>query len=99
MVMTTWLVDRNWGAELAEGRRHHGAALRIICPFIKLQPIVELLGDTRPEPFQFLTRFNLADFGSGVSDVAALREILAAGGSVRGVRGLHAKVFLFGFDR
>jgi len=54
---------------------------------------------TRPQPFEVLTRFNLADFGSGVSDVAALRAILEAGGCVRGVRGLHAKVFLFGDAR
>jgi hypothetical protein len=26
-VMTTWLVDRNWGTELAEGRRPHSASL------------------------------------------------------------------------
>jgi hypothetical protein len=97
--MTTWLVDRNWGTELAEGRRLHGAALRIVCPFIKTRPIVELLGATPPQPFEVLTRFNLADFGSGVSDVAALRAILDAGGCVRGVRGLHAKVFLFGDAR
>lgn len=97
--MTTWLVDRDWRAELVEGRRLHGAALRIVCPFIKTQPIVELLGATRPQPLEVLTRFNLADFGRGVSDVAALRVILEAGGRVRGVRGLHAKVFLFGDAR
>jgi hypothetical protein len=97
--MTTWLVDQNWGTELAEGRRLHGAALRIVCPFIKVRPIVELIGETRPQLLEVVTRFNLADFGRGVSDVAALRAILDAGGHVRGVRGLHAKLFLFGDAR
>ena len=43
-----------------------------------------------------ITRFNLADFADGVSDVAALRMLLDAGASVRGIRDLHAKLYLFG---
>jgi phosphatidylserine/phosphatidylglycerophosphate/cardiolipin synthase-like enzyme len=97
--MTTWLVDRDWGAELTDGCRRHGTALRIISPFIKVRPVVELLTTSQPPQFEVVTRFNLADFGSGVSDLAALRVILEAGGRVRGVRSLHAKVFLFGNTR
>jgi PLD-like domain len=97
--MTTWLVDRDGGAELTDGCRRHGTALRIICPFIKVRPIVELLRTSQPPQFEVVTRFNLADFGSGVSDLAALRVILEAGGRGRGVRSLHAKVFLFGNTR
>lgn len=97
--MTTWLVDRNWGTELKDGCRRHGTALRIICPFIKVRPVVELLRTSQPSQLEVITRFNLGDFGSGVSDLRALRVILEAGGRVRGVRGLHAKVFLFGNAR
>jgi hypothetical protein len=43
-----------------------------------------------------VTRFNLADFASGVSDIDALRALVHAGAEVRGLRGLHAKVFVFG---
>jgi hypothetical protein len=81
--MTTWLVDRDWGAELTDGYRRHGTALRIICPFIKVRPVVELLTTSQPPRFEVVTRFNLADFGSGISDLAALRVILEAGGRVR----------------
>ena len=97
--MATRLVDRNWGIELAEARRLSGGALRVICPFIKTQPLVGLLGAVAPRPLEVLTRFSLEDFGRGVSDIKALRAILDAGGQVRGVRGLHAKVFLFGESR
>src|SRR6184192_2138650 len=98
-VMAMRLVDRDWGIELAEARRRSGGALRVICPFIKVRPLVELLGAVTPTPLEVLTRFNLRDLGRGVSDIEALRVILEAGGKVRGVRGLHAKVFLFGESR
>jgi phosphatidylserine/phosphatidylglycerophosphate/cardiolipin synthase-like enzyme len=48
---------------------------------------------------QAITWFNLADFAKGVSDIDALRMLLDAGASVRGIRNLHAKVYLFGVSR
>jgi PLD-like domain len=97
--MTTRLVDCDWGVELAEARRLSGGALRVICPFIKTRSLVGLLGPVPPRPLEVLTRFDLRGFGSGVSDIEALRAVLKAGGRVRGVRGLHAKVFLFDESR
>lgn len=58
-----------------------------------------LIKDHRPGELRLLTRLKLADFADGVSDIAALRAVLRAGGQVRGVRDLHAKVFLFGTTR
>ena len=37
-----------------------------------------------------ITRFNLADFAEGVSDIEALRLLLDAGANIRGIRNLHA---------
>jgi hypothetical protein len=99
LVMTTRLVDRQWGAEIADGIRRHGDSLRIVCPFIKNDAITRVLSATCPQPLEVITRFNLADFAAGVSDIAALRAVLQAGGRVRGVRGLHAKMLLFGDAR
>jgi phosphatidylserine/phosphatidylglycerophosphate/cardiolipin synthase-like enzyme len=48
---------------------------------------------------QVITRFNLTDFANGVSDISALRSLLDAGATVRGVRNLHAKLYLFGTNR
>ena len=47
-----------------------------------------------PGSVQVITRFNLVDFAEGVSDVAGLRMLLDAGAQVRGIRRLHAKLYL-----
>ena len=49
-----------------------------------------------PDAIQVITRFNLADFADGVSDIDALDLLLTRGAAVRGVRHLHAKLYLFG---
>jgi hypothetical protein len=70
--------------------------LRIVCPFIKEAPVRRLLGDSPPPTVEVITRFSLADFGAGVSDIGALRALIDAGARVRGVRHLHSKLFVFG---
>lgn len=96
--MTLRLVDSAWGTELTEALRADTNALRIICPFIKTGALHRLLA-LKPKAVQVITRFNLADFAEGVSDIAALRKVLAAGGQVRGIKNLHAKLYLFGGSR
>lgn len=96
--MTLRLVDSAWGTELTEALRADTSALRIVCPFIKTGALDRLLA-LKPQSLQVITRFNLADFAEGVSDIAALRKVLAAGGQVRGIKNLHAKLYLFGASR
>ena len=72
--------------------------LRIVCPFIRERSLDRLL-ELRPKQVQVITRFNLADFAEGVSDIAALRKLLDFGAAVRGIRNLHAKVYVFGSRR
>ena len=93
------LVDHEWGKELETAARSEAATLRIICPFIKVGALRRLLGGRRFEDLQVITRFNLADFANGVSDIEALRILLKEGATVRGVRNLHSKLYLFGSDR
>ncbi|MCE2916960.1 MAG: hypothetical protein LW768_15625 [Rubrivivax sp.] len=90
--MTLRLVDAGWGAELIQALQADTSALRLISPFIKLGALERLLA-FNPRSTQVITRYNLDDFASGVSDIAALRRVLKAGGRVRGIRGLHAKVY------
>ena len=66
--------------------------------FIKKGALERLLSH-RPGDVQVITRFNLADFADGVSDVEALRMLLDAGASIRGIQNLHAKLYLFGTSR
>ena len=96
--MTIRLVDNGWGEELIEALRADASELRIICPFIKVGPIGRLLSQ-QPTNVQVITRFNLANFADRVSDVTALQRLLDAGATVRGVRNLHAKLYLFGKSR
>ena len=49
-----------------------------------------------PGRIRVITRFNLDEFAFGVSDVGAL---LGRGAEVRGIRNLHAKMYLFGETR
>lgn len=92
--MTNRLVDAGWGAELNAALRADTSEFRVICPFIKAGALARLLS-LNPTSIQVITRFNLVDFAEGVSDIAALRMLLDAGAQVRGIRKLHAKLYLF----
>lgn len=96
--MTIGLIDKGWDKEFAKALSDDASELRIICPFMKADIIGRLLSH-HPRDVQVITRFNLADFAEGVSDVAALRSLLDGGARVRGVRNLHAKLYLFGTSR
>lgn len=92
------LVNAGWGQELTEAIRTDPSEVRIICPFIK-KSALECLLSHRPSNIQVITRFNLVDFAEGVSDIEALRMLLDADASVRGIQNLHAKLYLFGTSR
>lgn len=92
--MTVRLIDAGWGAELTAALRADTSEFRVICPFIKARALERLLS-LNPASIQVITRFNLVDFAEGVSDIEALRMLLDAGAQVRGVRKLHAKLYLF----
>lgn len=91
------LIDHGWVAEFVAAAQLEGTDLLIISPFIKdrtLRRLVDGRQNTR-----VLTRFSLRDFSEGVSDLAALRRLLQAGAEVRGIKNLHAKLYVFGDAR
>jgi len=90
------LVERGWESEIRTALARDHSKLWIVCPFIQRGPIEILLEAGKPESLRVVTRFNLDDFACGVSDTAALRVLIANGGQIRGVRGLHAKLYLIG---
>ena len=92
------LVDKEWGREISNALRTDASELRIVCPFIKKGAIRRIL-EHSPSKIQVITRFSLADFAEGVSDIPALRELLDAGADIRGIKNLHAKIYLFGDKR
>ena len=93
--MSFRLVSEGWGTELEDALRRDRSDLRIVSPFIK-GPALQRLLAIRPERIRVVTRFDLEGFARGVSDVAVLRTLLEFGAGVRGLRGLHAKLYVFG---
>ena len=96
--MTLRAVEGHWDQELVEGVKFGAGELRIICPFIKVGAL-KCIPFGRAGRVRVITRFNLADFAEGVSDIDAMRYLLDHGASVRGIRNLHAKLYLFGGAR
>ena len=92
------MVHSGWASELRDGVRVGKGILRIVSPFITERAIDWLLNH-RPKQIKVITRFNLGDFADGVSDIAALRKLLNFGAPIRGIRDLHAKVYVFGTRR
>ncbi len=81
---------------LSEALDAGSARVGIVSPFIKTRAAKRLLAHGEPTRFRVITRFNLADFANRVSDLSALRLLLDHGAEIRGVKGLHAKLYLVG---
>ena len=96
--MTFRIVDTGWASELTSGLNCDRTVLRAICPFIKRRTLDRILS-SRPRSIQVITRYNLSEFADGVSDIEALRSLLDVGAAVRGIRNLHAKLYIFGSSR
>jgi len=94
--MSFELIDSSWDKIIDRAVTGTGLDLRIICPFIKSRVAERFLRKGRPKSIQVLTRFHLGNFYDGVSDTGALRLLLSNGAHIRGVRNLHAKLYLFG---
>lgn len=93
------LLSSGWGEELDSAVSLGANSVDVICPFIKASTAQRFLKVRPPKGMRVLTRFNLRCFNDGVSDVEALRSFLRAGASVRGIRGLHSKLYVFGSKR
>jgi hypothetical protein len=97
--MTVRIVHSGWDRELSRGLAADSSDIRIVCPFIKRKAAERLLERGRPDLLRVVTRFNLIDFSEGVSDLKALRFLREQGAQIRGVKRLHAKLYLFGGRR
>jgi phosphatidylserine/phosphatidylglycerophosphate/cardiolipin synthase-like enzyme len=90
------LVDSGWLGLLGRALQEENSRVRIICPFIKEQAALQILEHGRPQNLQVITRFDLDAFVEGASDVEALQILQSRGAQIRGIRNLHAKVYLIG---
>lgn len=96
--MSLRLVDHAWSAEFLNAARLAPEGLRLVSPFIKRRALDRVLSQPVGS-LRVITRFSMADFATGVSDIAALQAVLKQGGELRGIRGLHSKLYIFGTRR
>ena len=88
------LVDHGWTTEFREAAKLRVDDLLIISPFIKTAPLRRVVAGK--SAVRVLTRFNEQHYLEGVSDVDALTFLLRRNGQVRGIKNLHAKLYVFG---
>lgn len=89
------LVDRGWWAEIEQAASKCRGELRIVCPFITKAAVEHILRAQPELRFKVITRFRLEDWATGVSSPKALRLLLAKQATIRGIKDLHAKLFVF----
>lgn len=87
-------IQHNWLNELKQ-ELHETEHVRIVSPFITDNLVRLFLQSYSGNQLQIITRFNLNDFRSGVSSISALERLLRAGALIKGVQGLHSKLYLF----
>lgn len=88
--------DSGWDKIIHDAASMNSPELRVVCPFIKKRSILRLLAGKKPKTIKVITRFNLREMYDGVSDADALHFLLNNGAKVRGIKNLHAKLYLFG---
>lgn len=96
--MNFTLVERGWDRVIDDAvhAKRNGARLYIVCPFIKKEAANRFLRNGDFSRIQVITRFDLNGFRGGVCDTSALRYLMNSGAQIRGVRNLHAKVYVIG---
>jgi len=87
------ILTQNWHPRFEE-LINSSSLIRIISPFVT-KDAVELPPHGRRRTIHLITRFNLEDFLSGVSDLSALKHLVESGAKIRGVKGLHSKLYIF----
>ncbi|MCI5851678.1 MAG: hypothetical protein MR009_09000 [Sutterellaceae bacterium] len=71
----------------------------LVTPYVKRRALEAVLRPGLPfESLTLVTRCDLDDFAAGLSDLDALSDIWALGGSVCGIPNLHAKYYRFDKD-
>ena len=93
--MAVTFVDKQWHRVFNRAASRTNSEMLIITPFIKKLTIREIL-TRRKINGRLITRFSLRDFYDGVSDLDALEFLLDRGSEIKGIKNLHAKVYIFG---
>lgn len=88
------LINKDWLLHFKEEIKKT-VKVRIISPFVTNVMVTHLIDNYKGAQVEFITRFNLNDFRSRVSSTSALKRLVKEGFKVRGVKGLHSKLYAF----
>jgi hypothetical protein len=87
-------IDNDWANFFKNISQRNTKHFKFITPFIQLNTIKDII-NKRSLNFNLITRFNLNDFYNGVSNLDALEYLIKNGGTVKGIKNLHSKLYLF----
>ncbi|MCC5995848.1 MAG: phospholipase D family protein [Oceanicaulis sp.] len=87
-------IFENWSKVIAQEAAASEHGFDVVCPFVKSGAVATVFPDGAAQPRRLLTRLSPLDMLTGVHDIEALDRMIRHGVEVRGLRGLHAKVFL-----
>ena len=88
------VIQNNWLYNFLDELKNSKNAL-LISPFVTGAIVEHLLSNKENKEIKLITRYNLNDFRSGVSDLSALKKLVKQGIKIKGIHGLHSKVYLF----
>ena len=69
--------------------------IKIISPFINQIAVRALRHRGRDCKITLITKYDVGNFANGVSDLKTIKKLLHRGVQIRGIRGLHSKVYIF----
>lgn len=88
------IISKDWLNHLQK-ESENTKTIRIISPFITYNMVRHLLKNKGSAAIEIITRYNLNDFKNNVSSIKALKTLIEAGGRIKGIKGLHSKVYIF----
>ncbi|WP_179352199.1 phospholipase D-like domain-containing protein [Winogradskyella vidalii] len=87
-------IHENWLQEF-KNELNNTNEVFIVSPFITDNIVKHLLEVFKGKLIKVITRYNLNDFKKGVSSLAALERLVKSNAQIKGVIGLHSKLYLF----
>jgi len=71
-------------------------SIKLSAPFVKSDVVADVLGNKQPDTsISLITKINLRDYHSRVSDIESLQQTLLHGGHIYNCSNLHAKIYIF----
>lgn len=87
-------ISENWLEEL-NNELVDTNTVCIVSPFITDGVVRHLLGNFKGNKIKVITRYNLNEFRRGVSSISAMERLLKNNTQIKGIKGLHSKLYLF----